>query len=163
VLSGVMAAARPSVAEAVGLYAHEGGDLSRLVLCHQDGSGDDEAYQEMMLGRGLWFAYDTFGSEGVFSLGEDYVQLPTDSQRIRELRRLIDAGFLSQLLVSHDIAYQSDKRAWGGWGYAHLLEVVRDRFRAGGINATAFETLLVRNPARLLAFASGGDATQPSG
>ncbi len=67
---------------------------TRLVLCHQDGSGDDPAYQERLLKMGLWVEYDTFGSEGVFAFGADYIQLPTDTQRIRELAVLVRMGFL---------------------------------------------------------------------
>ncbi len=153
VMSGILPEARPEVVDVVDLYVAEGGDPRRLVLCHQDGSGDDPEYQRAMLRRGLWFEYDTFGFESVFAFGERYIQLPTDSQRIAELARLVDWGFADQLLISQDICYQMMRRGWGGWGYAHILEVLAPRFAAAGIDAPALRGLMTRNPARLLCFA----------
>ena len=153
VMSGILPEARGQAADLVDLYASEGGDLAKLVLCHQDGSGDDPRYQHAMLGRGLWFAYDTFGFEAVFAFGERYIQLPTDTQRIREVSALVEAGFGDRLLLSQDICYQMMKRSWGGWGYAHILETLAPRFVAAGIDASRLMQLMVDNPRRLLCFA----------
>jgi phosphotriesterase-related protein len=87
VMSGIFPQYRDSTAEVIGLYKAEGGDLRKLVLCHQDGSGDDQNYQAGVLERGIWMEYDTFGFEGVFALGDRYIQLPTDTQRISEVKR----------------------------------------------------------------------------
>jgi phosphotriesterase-related protein len=153
VMSGILPEARPQVFELVDLYAREGGDLGRLVLCHQDGSGDDPDYQAAMLDRGLWFAYDTFGFESVFAFGERYIQLPTDTQRIREVKTLVDAGYGDRIVVSQDICYQMMKRSWGGWGYAHILDTLAPRFAAAGLGPEALRMLMVDNPSRLLCFA----------
>jgi phosphotriesterase-related protein len=153
VMSGILPAYRDSTDEVIELYRREGGDLRRLVLCHQDGSGDDPHYQEKLLKRGIWLEYDTFGSEGVFAFGDTYIQLPTDSQRIAELSQLIKIGFQSQLLISQDVCYQTGKRSWGGWGLAHILDTLKPRFFAGGISAAVFEALMRDNPRTLFAFA----------
>ena len=153
VMSGILPGERPLAFDLVDLYAEEGGDLAKLVLCHQDGSGDDTDYQHAMLRKGLWFAYDTFGFEAVFAFGDSYIQLPTDTQRIREVKALVNAGFGDQLLISQDICYQMMKRAWGGWGYAHILETLAPRFAAVGITAAGLQRLMVDNPRRLLCFA----------
>jgi phosphotriesterase-related protein len=153
VMSGILPSFRPVTDEIIAVYKSEGGDLSRLVLCHQDGSGDDPAYQERLLKMGLWVEYDTFGSEGVFAFGEDYIQLPTDTQRIKELSVLVRMGFLEQLLISQDICYQTAKRSWGGWGFAHILDSLKPRFAAAGIDEAGLSTLMRDNPARLFAFA----------
>jgi phosphotriesterase-related protein len=153
VMSGILPSYRGSTEEVIELYRRAGGDLRRLVLCHQDGSGDDPSYQESLLKRGIWIEYDTFGSEGVFAFGDTYIQLPTDSQRIAELASLIKAGFQSQLLISQDVCYQSGKRSWGGWGLAHIIDTLRPRFISGGIKAPAFDSLMRENPRSLFAFA----------
>lgn len=153
VMSGILPQYRDSTEELIKLYEHEGGDLRRLVLCHQDGSGDDPAYQEQLLRRGIWLEYDTFGSEGVFALGDTYLQLPTDSQRIAELAELVRAGFGGQLLISQDVCYQTGKRSWGGWGLAHILDTLRPRFIAAGLGDSALQQLMRDNPRSLLAFA----------
>lgn len=153
VMSGILSSFRPVTDEIIDVYRGEGGDLSRLVLCHQDGSGDDPAYQERLLKSGLWIEYDTFGSEGVFAFGPDYIQLPTDTQRIRELAKLVGMGFVSQLLISQDICYQTAKRSWGGWGFAHILDSLKPRFAVAGIGDDLLDTMMRDNPARLFAFA----------
>ena len=105
---------RPLTDQIIESYVTEGGDLTKLVLCLQDGSGDDIAYQERLLAMGLWIEYDTFGSEGIFAFGDEYIQLPTDTQRIKELARLIERGHIEQLLISQDVCYQTGRRSWGG-------------------------------------------------
>ncbi len=152
-MSGILPSYRESTEEVIDMYRREGGDLRRLVLCHQDGSGDDPAYQESILRRGIWIEYDTFGSEGVFAFGESYIQLPTDSRRIAELAELVRAGFEPQLLISQDVCYQTGKRSWGGSGLAHILDTLKPRFIAGGIAAPVFDRLMSENPRSLFAFA----------
>lgn len=153
VMSGILPSYRPMTETLIASYTANGGDLTRLVLCHQDGSGDDFDYQRSLLDRGILLEYDTFGSEGVFAFGPTYIQLPTDTQRIREISRLVDAGFGSQLLMSQDICYQSSKRSWGGWGFAHLLDNLRPRFAAAGVDDDIFVRLMRDNPASVFAFA----------
>jgi phosphotriesterase-related protein len=152
VMSGIFPQFRDSTDAIIAMYTHEGGDLRRLVLCHQDGSGDDQAYQERLLAQGLWLEYDTFGSEGVFALEDRYIQLPTDTQRIQELAGLVAAGYAGQLLISQDVCYQTGKRSWGGTGLAHILESLPPRFAAAGIDARALESIMRDNPRRLFAF-----------
>lgn len=152
VMSGILPTYRPMTEELIALYTSAGGDLTRLVLCHQDGSGDDIDYQRSLLDRGILLEYDTFGSEGVFAFGDTYIQLPTDSQRIAEISSLVEAGYESQLLISQDICYQSAKRSWGGWGFTHILEVLRPRFAAAGVDDVAFRRLVCDNPASVFAF-----------
>ena len=43
-------------------------------------------------------------------------------------------------------------RKYGGWGYAHILNVLVPRFRAVGIGSNELQTLMVKNPRRLLTF-----------
>lgn len=153
VMSGILPDFRPLTDEIIDIYRAEGGDLSKLVLCHQDGSGDDVAYQERLLSLGLWIEYDTFGSEGVFAFGDVYIQLPTDSRRIAELAVLVERGHADQLLISQDVCYQTGKRSWGGTGLTHILETLKPRMHRAGLDASTLDTLLRANPARLLCFA----------
>lgn len=80
VMSGILPDYRELTDQALTLFAREGGDVRHLVLCHQDGPGIDVEYQVSLLEKGIILAYDTFGSEGVFAFGKEYVQLPTDTQ-----------------------------------------------------------------------------------
>lgn len=83
-------------------------------------------------------------------------QWPTDTQRIQEVKRLIDDGWIGQILLSQDVCIKLMTRKYGGWGYAHILDVLVPRFRMEGVSAKAMEmeTLMVENPRRLLALAA---------
>ena len=132
---------------------HAGADLGRVVFCHQDGSGADFGYQEELLRRGLTLEYDVFGFELGFVVDGVAAQWPTDAQRIQELKRLIGAGWIEQIVISLDICMKCMTRKYGGWGYAHILDVLVPRFRAAGIGSNELETLMLKNPRRLLTFA----------
>lgn len=152
-MSGILPDYRELTDQALTLFVREGGDVRNLVLCHQDGSGIDVEYQVSLLEKGIILAYYTFGSEGVFAFGKEYVQLPTDTQRIQELRVLCDRGYASQLLISQDVCYQSSKRSWGGGGFAHILDSLYPRFFAHGFTVEDIHQLMVANPATVFAFA----------
>lgn len=130
-----------------------GADLSRVVFCHQDGSGADFDYQQELLRRGLTLEYDLFGFEMGFVVDGVAAQWPTDTQRVQELKRLIDAGWIEQIVISQDICIKCMTRKYGGWGYAHILDVVVPRFHAAGIGPDELQILIVDNPRRLLTIA----------
>lgn len=150
-LSGALPEARGRTLRLVRAFIDAGGDPRRLVLCHQDGTGDDPNHQEALLREGVVLSYDTFGFEGTFRRGSTYVQLPTDTQRIREIRDLFERGYADRIVVSHDLCYRMMTRAWGGWGLGHLLATLPERFEAAGLGPTERRRLLVTTPARLLA------------
>ena len=130
-----------------------GADLRRVVFCHQDGSGADFGYQQELLRLGLTLEYDVFGFEMGFVVDGVAAQWPTDMLRIQELKRLIDSGWIEQIVISQDICMKCMTRKYGGWGYAHILDVLVPRFRAVGIGSNELQTLMVKNPRRLLTFA----------
>lgn len=151
VLSGIRRADRPDVERLVDRYADDGGDLAKLVLCHQDGTGDDVAHQDRLLARGVTLAYDSFGFESTLTRPDGFVQLPTDSQRIAEVARIIADWGTAQVVLSHDLCYRMMLRSWGGWGWAHLLSTLPPRFGRAGVDRNQLDRLLIDNPARLLA------------
>ncbi|MBO9379918.1 hypothetical protein GG804_24400 [Sphingomonas histidinilytica] len=155
VMSGILPSFRDSTEQLLKIFTDNGGELTKLVLAHQDGSGDDPEYQEHLLRRGIYLSYDTFGSEGVFVYQGRYIQLPQDARRIDELAKLIGRGWVRQLLVSHDILPNNFKRSWGGWGWGHLFDTLKPRFLAAGITEADFDVLVRENPARVLAFENG--------
>lgn len=149
VLSGVRASDRSRVVGLVERFIDGGGDPARLVLCHQDGSGDDIGYQDRVLGLGAVLAYDTFGFTARLRRADGDLALPSDEQRIREVARIIQDWGPDRVVVSHDLCYRMMLASWGGWGWSHLFGL-RDRFRAHGLDDEVFDQLLVGNPARLL-------------
>ena len=126
-----------------------GADLSRVLLCHLSEQPAATGYHLALLRRGAGLGFDTFGAE--YALDAAGRRLATDEERIGGLLRLLDAGYAAQLFLSQDICERLQLRAYGGFGYAHLLTTIAPRLRRAGVGDTTLDQLLRQNPARLLA------------
>ena len=127
----------------------EGAAPDRTILNHMTTAFDDDAYQLALLERGVFLAYDLFGFDhSLLSLGR---YPPSDFDVAGHVVALAERGWVGQLLVSQDVGVKTRLRAYGGWGYAHLLEHVVPLLRQLGLGPSELETLLVTNPRRVLA------------
>ncbi|HEV3343706.1 MAG TPA: hypothetical protein VG125_25260 [Pirellulales bacterium] len=124
-----------------------GADLSRVVLSHLDESMDFD-YVRSLAERGPFVELDTFGSEFAFDQSGEHE--PSDWERIRLLLDLLDAGLAEHLLISQDVCTKIHLVHYGGYGYAHLLRTIVPRLKMRGVESGTLETLLVKNPARML-------------
>lgn len=129
-----------------------GGRLDRTVLAHMDRTGADPGLQLSLLERGATILYDIFGYESARAGGGWLRQVPSDSQRIRDFMALMEAGHRDRLLAAQDICFKTMTVAHGGVGYAHIVRRVVPGMRALGMADADIDALLLRNPARLLAF-----------
>ncbi len=130
-------------------------DLSRVVINHMDRCGYSLETRLSLLEAGCFIEYDLFGFEGYYparvALAEGKLpDMPNDLGRIKEIADLIDRGYLSQILLSHDIGMKVMLVAYGGWGYPHLLRQVAPLMRIYGITDDQIHALMVENPRRLL-------------
>jgi phosphotriesterase-related protein len=125
-----------------------GADPRRVLLCHLGEQPHAVDYHLTLLERGAALGFDTFGAE--YALDSAGRRLATDEERIAGVRRLVDAGHAERLLLSHDICERLQLRAYGGFGYAHLLTTIRPRLYRAGLDAATLDLLLRQNPARLL-------------
>jgi phosphotriesterase-related protein len=125
-----------------------GADLTRVAMSHCDQLVEPD-WHTRIAERGVMLCFDTFGAE--FTYASDGSREPTDVERIDCLRRLLDAGRASQLLLSHDICSRLQLDHYGGPGYAHVLGTIVPRLRAEGVPAADVEQMLIANPRRLLA------------
>ena len=130
------------------VFAEEKVDPRRVALSHLD-ERPDAAYQRSLAERGAYIEFDCFGSECYWD--EDGVREASDAERVEALLRLLDAGFERQMLLSQDLCTKIQLRHYGGMGYDHLLRTIVPRLRRRGVNDSTLHTLLVENPARLLA------------
>jgi phosphotriesterase-related protein len=126
-----------------------GGDLARTVFSHMDGSEQDFAYQVSLLERGLTLEYDLFGTENTIG---GPIWFPQDRSRVQGIVRLVEAGWIKQLVLAQDICMKVALVKYGGWGYGHILQRCLPLFRRAGLGEEQIGTLLVDNPRRLLAF-----------
>lgn len=124
-----------------------GVDLRRVALSHLDELPDTD-YHLRLAARGCFLEFDCFGSEMYFD--EDNLREPSDAERVGALLRLLEAGHEHQLLLSQDVCTKVHLRHYGGTGYDHVLRSIVPRLRMRGVDQSTIDTMLVRNPARLL-------------
>ncbi len=141
--------------EIIGILEQAGADLSRVIICHIDARVRDHEGRLELLKKGSVLEYDLWGWEGHFPTywtADDYMDLPNDTQRIYEIRQLIEEGYVNQIIMSHDICCKTRRVRYGGWGYAHILNYVVPMMRQRGITQEQIDTMMVSNPRRLLVF-----------
>ena len=129
----------------------EGADMKRVIMSHSELFVDESMdYSFMIADAGLYVEYDTWGLEGNwpdFGLIE-----PSDTQRLEGMEKLIDNGYLDQILLSQDICMKTLCMAYGGTGYAHILRDCLPLFRKAGISEEEMVRMLEENPKRILQF-----------
>lgn len=128
-----------------------GADPGRVVLGHVTSAIDRPAELRSLLDRGALLGFDLFGFD--HSLLGPGRWPPSDRDVVIAVAALVRDGYAGQLLLSQDVGVRTRLRRWGGWGYAHLLEHVVPLLDEAGVGDAARHTMLVTNPARLLAFA----------
>lgn len=141
--------------EIIDIVTEAGADLRRTIMCHIDVRLRDKADRLRLAETGCYLEYDVFGWEGHFPCTwttDDFLDIPNDTQRIYEICELIDAGFLTQVLISQDVCRKTARACYGGWGYAHILKYVVPMMRQRGITQQQIDTMLIDNPQRLFRF-----------
>ena len=86
------------------------------------------------------------------------INLTTDLHRIRDIKELIDRGFLGQILLGQDLCFKDMYSCYGGYGYAHLLENAVPLMGDMGLTEREIDALLVDNPRRFLDLCGAGGA-----
>lgn len=150
--------------EQVDILGSEGADPARIVVGHVDLLADLE-YLERILAAGVNLAFDTFGKEWFDyrvpgsepDTPGEYVKWAyrrSDDDRVSALVQLCERGFEDRIVLSCDM---SGAEAWlnpethGRHGYSYLPAVVVPRLREAGVTESAIRSMLVENPARILA------------
>jgi phosphotriesterase-related protein len=156
--------------EQVNLLVDEGVDLGRVVIGHMDTHPDTDYVLEVAA-RGVGVAIDTIGKQTWdFRVepepadppeGEFAKQAYRRSDRVRAARvaALCAAGFADRVLLSHDLTGEEvylNRRTHGEWGYSYLGTAFTELLAEHGVSAADLDTMLVDNPARLLAVGSAG-------
>jgi len=141
------------------ILIEEGVDPRRVALNHLDFVPEWTDYHMALAERGAFIEYDTFGIDWTNDdrrANERAVRFiapaPTDFQRIQALKTMLDAGYVEQMLLSHDVSVKLHLTEFGGWGYAHLLENLVPLMLDVGITQEQIDTMMQSNPQRLLAW-----------
>lgn len=131
-------------------------DPGRTIISHLDNrfGADLDGYLELAR-RGFRLGLDCCGKEDYYPHVDH--QLPTDSERVRVVLGIVDAGFADRLFLAQDVCTKHQLLANGGQGYAHVLRTFAPRLRARGVDEATLTRILVDNPRTLL-----GGARLPS-
>jgi phosphotriesterase-related protein len=138
--------------EIVKILDDAGADLTRTVIDHIDRAVRNPENRIKLAKTGCYLEYDLFGREGYYPMHHRVIDLPNDAQRINEIIELINKGYLNQMLISQDIWNKTQRCAYGGWGYAHILRDTLPVMRVKGMTEEQIHTIMVENPKRLLTF-----------
>ena len=128
------------------IVEEEGADLKHMVFCHVQLHSRGFEDQAALAERGVFLGYDGISCD--FDWGIRGVA-PSDEENAVDIKRLIDAGYLHHILLSHDVHIKIMLTRYGGFGYAYILRRFVNRLRAHGVTDEQIETLLIRNPRRL--------------
>jgi len=119
----------------------EGVDLNRVIIGHL-GNYRNMDRLRAIAARGAYLQLDHIG----FEVNQ------RDHQRAKTIARLIDEGYVSQMLISMDICMKSRLHWFGGTGYDYLLKDFISLLTAEGVGDEALDIITVKNPQRVLAF-----------
>lgn len=131
----------------------EGAPSSAVVLGHMNPSGRDREYQEDLLNRGAWLAFDMTGMG--FYYADHGGQAPSPDEDAVAVAGLISSGFGSRVLLSHDVFVKAMWTRNGGNGFGYIPNLFLPRLvRRHGISAAVAASLLTENPAAVFVAAA---------
>jgi phosphotriesterase-related protein len=141
--------------EILDIVEEEGLDPGRVVLGHQDYCDEidhpDIENQRDLARRGAYVEFDLWGW-GMYIESEAHAS-PSDNWRARAAIELIEDGYVENLLFSHDICTNPQRKKYGGFGYSHILENVVPMLANHGVAERDIQEIIRKNPQRMLTFA----------
>jgi phosphotriesterase-related protein len=141
-----------SAMQAVRIVEEAGADLTKTTMDHIDRAVRDRDNRIALAKLGIYMEYDLFGREGYYPISNRKIDLPNDHMRINEIMDLMELGYTKQILISQDIWNKTQRRKYGGWGFAHIMDNALPVMRWKGMSEDDIRTIMVDNPARLFAF-----------
>jgi phosphotriesterase-related protein len=126
----------------------EGADLAKVYLSHMGFYPAEVALHVLRRGLG-YVSYDHFGHEEYYEIVGPGRAFPRDKEEIDAVMRLVEAGHADRVLIGNEIGWKTCYKAYGGWGYAHVLQHVVPWLRDCGASEAQLRAILVENPARL--------------
>ncbi len=133
----------------ISILVEEGVDLNRVYIGHSNDDTDLD-YLLGMLQRGVWVGLDRYP-------GGLVPGTPNWEQRTEIVKRLIDAGYVHRIMLSHDYmvpknqrtpAVQEERRRLNPDGYNFISRQVLPRLKELGTTDEDIHTIMVDNPRR---------------
>lgn len=117
-----------------------GVDPRRVIIGHCDTVNIPEYHLELAR-RGAFVQFDTIRGKSSYDV----------MIRCEFITALREAGYLDQILLSHDVCETDQLKTYGGGGYGYILEFFLDELRKRGLSEEELERLVATNPQRALA------------
>jgi phosphotriesterase-related protein len=140
--------------DAIDVLCSNGADPAKVSINHVDVAMEiNLAYIEQIIARGAYAEFDNFGHQFyIDARSRKFLPGPmaTDMQRIDAILRLVEKGHVNRILVSNDLCHKNLLRAYGGWGYDHLITNVIPMFLEHGLTMPQVKTLTEDNPRTFL-------------
>ena len=137
----------------IGILEDAGADLRRVAISHVDGFEFSLPTLRKILKAGCYVEYDGFG-HSLYHLNYmgRVVNETSDINRIYDITRLINEGYINQILLGQDLVFKCSLVTYGGYGYAHIIDNLLPFMRAKGMTEQQIHALLVENPQKFLQF-----------
>ncbi|XP_073533557.1 N-acetyltaurine hydrolase isoform X2 [Phyllobates terribilis] len=136
----------------VRILQEAGADVSKTVMSHLDRTIFDENILLEFAALGSYLEYDLFGTEMLNYQFNTAVDMPSDNDRIRAIRSLINEGYDEHIVISHDIHTKNRLVKYGGHGYSHIFNNIVPKMLLRGISQQNIDKILLENPRRWLTF-----------
>ncbi len=138
--------------EATKILLDEGVEPKNIAISHIDVTNDED-YIYKLLEMGVYVEFDNFGKEYYVDRevrNEGYGLFVHDTERVALIKKMIDDGYKSQILLSCDVCLKTCLRTYGGWGYDHVLKNIVPMMEDEGISNEDINLMLIDNPANFL-------------
>ena len=138
--------------EALSILGNNGADLGRVSINHVDVVLDID-YCKAIMDRGAYIEFDDLGKEYFIdrpNRGYSGGVFARDIDRVRMMKKLVDAGYASHILLSCDVCLKTLLHRYGGWGYDHVLTHIVPMMDEEGIASKDIDIMLKENPVAFL-------------
>lgn len=133
------------------LLLSQGVKLDRVVIGHANGNTDMN-YLKSILAKGAYLGFDRMGIQGLLGMA-------MEEEVVSNIIELIKSGYEDKIIMSHDwVTWQGKPPVWKAfddlmknWHMAHIFEDVIPVLKSSGITDEQINTILVKNPRRILA------------
>lgn len=135
--------------EATDILLNAGVPCEKICISHIDVENREDYIYEL-LKKGVYVEFDNFGKEYYIKRevrNSGYGLFVHDTDRVTLLKKMIDDGYLKQILLSCDVCLKNLLHTYGGWGYDHVLTNIVPMMEDEGITQEQIKTLLIDNPA----------------
>jgi len=137
----------PNGLAALDLLEKNGVRPEKVIISHTDARIHKD-YMKAIMDRGAYAELDHIGKEFYID-SADFI-MASDRDRVEAIAELVGLGYEKRLLISQDVCFKTELVAYGGWGYAHILDHIVPMMVNRGISRESIHTIMVSNPADLL-------------